>query len=154
MAWFRKQKRKGASGAPGTESGTACPCCKEATFTPVDEALPRAAGQREREKMGELVDDKTGHCSNCGLIAWGEVYAKGGNDEERARRALLNNTLLLAWTRECRDRHARGEPTSKQDEVDFLSGARAAFGPELDHLNHKRFVAICLESAAKRLRRR
>lgn len=154
MAWFRKQKRKATPDAPSAERGTACPCCKEATFTPVNEALPRTAGQNEREKMGDLVDDKTGYCSKCGLIAWGEAYAPGGNDEERARRALLNNTLLLAWTRECRDRHSRGEPTTKQHEAEFLNGARRAFGAELEHSNHKRFVAICLEHAAKRLRRR
>ncbi len=154
MAWFRKQKRKASLDAPAGEGRAVCPCCKQATFTLVNEALPREAGKEEREKMGDLVDDKTGYCSKCGLVAWGEAYASGGNEEERARRALLNNTLLLSWTRECRERHARGEPTTKQHEVDFLNGARRAFGSELDHSNHKRFVAICLESAAKRLRRR
>lgn len=154
MAWFRKQKRK-IAGAPGeVDDARLCPCCKEGTFARVSEALPRTRGQHDREKMGDLVDERTGYCSSCGLIAWGEVYAKGGNDEERARRALLNNTLLLAWTRECRERHARGEPITKQHEVEFLNGARAAFGPEFEQLNHKRFVALCLEGAAKRLRQR
>ncbi|MFZ5891729.1 MAG: hypothetical protein ACOY0T_11800 [Myxococcota bacterium] len=154
MAWFRKRKKESHATPPGTDAGLTCPNCGKKTFTAVTKALPRKPGQQAHEDMGELVDESTGHCSECGLIAWGKVYASAGNQDERARRALLNNTLLLAWTQECRERHRRGEPTTKQHEVDFLSGARSAFGLEFDQLNHKKFVAICLENAGARLRKR
>ena len=155
MAWFRKQKRKAnAESAIAAPNAPACPHCGERSFSAITEALPREAGEHERVAMGDLVDSNTGHCAHCGLIAWGQVYASGGNAEERERRALLNNTLLLAWTEECRERHRRGEPTSKQHEAEFLNGARRAFGREFEQLNHKRFVAICLESAQARLRKR
>lgn len=152
MAWFRKQKRKTA--ASSGEAKQSCPKCGEASFTAVTQALPRTPGQRENEEMGDLVDQNTGHCETCGLIAWGQVYASGGSDEENARRALLNNTLLLAWTKDCRERHQQGEPTTKQHETEFLNGARTAFGREFEQLNHKRFVTICLENAQARLRKR
>jgi hypothetical protein len=152
VAWFRKQKRKATSeGATGKKP---CPKCGQASFTPVTQALPRTPGQREHEEVGDLVDQSTGHCEECGLIAWGQVYSSGGSSEENARRALLNNTLLLAWTEECRERRQRGEPTTKQHESEFLNGARNAFGREFEQLNHKRFVTICLENAQARLRKR
>jgi len=154
MAWFGKRKDKPSTESTGSEGASACPNCGQRTFVAVMHALPRAQGKQEQEPMGSLVDERTGHCSACGLLAWGKVYANGGSNDERARRALLNNTLLLAWTEECRERHLQGKPSTKEHEAAFLSGARKAFGGEFDHLHHKKFVTICLEGAQSRLRKR
>jgi hypothetical protein len=154
MAWFKKQKPKSAAESKAGGAYVACPICGASSFVAVSHALPRTQDEKQRVPMGELVDENTGYCSACGLIAWGKVYASSGSEDERARRALLNNTLLLAWTEECRERHRHGEPSTKEDEKLFLSGARKAFGLEFDQLNHKQFVTICLEGAQSRLRKR
>lgn len=149
MSFFRKAKRTNTE--PGSLGPlTACPACGRQTFTAVTRAFDAKGGF---EPAGELVDERTGHCE-CGLLAWGEVYAPSADAETRERLALINNTLLLNWTRECRARHSAHEPTTEAHQRTFYSEARRRLGPDFPRLNHQQFVALCLRGAEQRLRAR
>jgi hypothetical protein len=151
MSFFRKSKRRAPAPAPGPSLGGPCPACGEASFTPVTSAFAATGEPGVFEPMGELVDERTGHCE-CGLVAWGKVYAPSADAATRQRLALINNTLLLNWVRECKARHREGEATNSAHEQAFYAEARRRLGPDFARLNHAKFVGICLRSAEQQLR--